>query len=311
MKIAVIGAGMVGSTIAYSLLMSGMARKIVLIDKDIKRAQAEAMDISHASVLSYGVKVVAGGYENIKESDIVIVTAGANQKQGETRLELLGRNVEIFKAIIPEIKKYAKDSILIIATNPVDIMTEVAYRLSGFDKNRVFGTGTVLDSARFRSVLGEKLGISSKSIHANVIGEHGDSEVLLWSGAVAGTSSIFKIAKDVCCNLDEKLKQEIENEVKNSAYKIIEGKGATYFGIASAVRYIVKAIIDDSHAILNVSSHHEKGIGGFDDVCYAMPSIVGKKGVIKVLTPVMNDKEMDDLIKSVEILYKLGMNALK
>ena len=306
MKIAIIGAGMVGSTIAYSLLMAGMAREIVLVDKDSKRATAEAMDIAHASVLSFGVKILQGGYENIKESDIVVVTAWANQKIGETRPELLERSINILKEIIPYVKKYAKDCILIIATNPVDVMTEAAYRLSGFDKNKVFGTGTVLDSARFRSVLGAKLGISSKSMHANVIGEHGDSEVLLWSGAVAGTSPIDKIAKEVCCELDDKLRNEIEDEVKNSAYKIIEGKGATYFGIASAVRYIIKAIIDDSRAILNVSSHHENGIGGFCDVCYAMPSIIGKKGVIKVLKPVMNDKEEERLKESVRILHDLG-----
>lgn len=302
MKISVIGVGMVGSSIAYTLSMSGMASKIVLVDKDFKRAVAEAMDISHATVLGYGTKVVAGNYEDIKESDIVIVTAGANQKSGETRLELLGRNAEIFKAIIPEIKKYANDCILIVATNPVDIMTEIAYKLSMFDKNKVIGTGTVLDSARFRSVLGAKLGISSRSIHANVIGEHGDSEVLLWSGAVAGTSPISKIAKDVCCNLDDELKREIEDEVRNSAYKIIDGKGSTYFGIASAVRHIVKAIIDDSHAILNVSSYHEKDVGGMGGVCYAMPSIVGREGVIKTLKPVMNETEKEELIKSVKIL---------
>ena len=310
MKIAVIGVGMVGSTIAYTLAMSGVAGKIVLVDKDFKRAKAEAMDISHASVLGFGIKVEAGNYEDIKESNIVIVTAGANQKKGETRLDLLGRNVEIFKAIIPEIKKYAKDSILIVATNPVDIMTEVAYKLSLFDKAKVFGTGTVLDSSRFRSVLGAKLGISSRSVHANVIGEHGDSEVLLWSGAVVGTSPVDRIAKDVCCDLNEKLKSKIENEVKNSAYEIIEGKGSTYFGIASAVRYIVKAIIDDSHAILNVSSHHEKGIGGFEGVCYAMPSIIGKNGVIKVLKPVMNEAEEQELVRSVKILYETGKGVL-
>ena len=302
MKIAVIGVGMVGSTIAYTLAMSGMASKIVLVDKDIKRAKAEAMDISHATVLGFGTKVEAGNYEDIKESNIVIVSAGANQRVGETRLELLERNAEIFKGIIPWIVKYAKDCILIVATNPVDIMTEVAYRLSMFDKSKVIGTGTVLDSARFRSVLGAKMGISSRSIHANVIGEHGDSEVLLWSGAIAGTSPITRISKEVCCDLDVNLIKEIESEVKNSAYKIIEGKGATYFGIASAVRHIVKAIIDDSRAILNISSHHERAVGGFDRVCYAMPSIVGKNGVVKVLDPVMNDEEKNELIKSVEIL---------
>ncbi len=302
MKIAVIGVGMVGSTIAYTLAMSGMGSKIVLVDKDIKRAKAEAMDISHASVLGFGTLVEAGDFEDILESKIVIVTAGANQKSGETRLELLDRNAEIFSSIIPWIKKYAKDCILIVATNPVDVMTEIAYRLSGFDKNRVFGTGCVLDSARFRSVLGAKLMISSRSIHANVIGEHGDSEVLLWSGAVGGTSPIGKVAEAMGVKIDDNFIAEVEDEVKNSAYKIIDGKGSTYFGIASAVRHIVKAIIDDSHAILNVSSCHINGIGGFDEVCYAMPSVVGSKGIIKTLKPMMNDVETEKLIKSIGIL---------
>ncbi len=308
MKIGIIGAGMVGSTIAYTLTLNGVAEELVLVDVDENRAKAEAMDISHAIPFCEGGNVFSGKYKDLEDSGIIIITAGANQKKGETRLDLLNKNVEIFKTIIPEIVKYAPSSILIIATNPVDIMTEIALRLSFFAKNRVFGTGTVLDSARFRSVLAKYLGVSSKSIYANVIGEHGDSEVLLWSGAVAGTSCVERIAKEIGVVLDGNVKKTIDEDVRNSAYKIIEGKGATYFGIASAVLHIVKAIIGDSNAILNLSTHHNIGVTGDDDICYAMPTIVGKNGVEKVLTPTMSEEEKEELILGVNILKKYFNN---
>ena len=225
MQIGVVGAGFVGSVISYALTIGGVAEKIILIDVDKERARAEAMDISHALPFCDGGDVVAGEYGDLKDSDVIIITAGDNQKKGETRIDLLDKNVKIFKDIIPKIAQNAPNSILIIATNPVDIMTEVALRLSFFPKNRVFGTGTVLDSARFRSILGKQLGISSKSIHANVIGEHGDSEVLLWSGAVAGTSCVERIAKETNVVLDSSIKQKIDNDVRNSAYEIIKSLG--------------------------------------------------------------------------------------
>lgn len=302
MQIGVVGAGFVGSVISYALTIGGVAEKIILIDVDKERARAEAMDISHALPFCDGGDVVAGEYKDLKDSDVIIITAGDNQKKGETRIDLLDKNVKIFKDIIPKIAQNAPNSILIIATNPVDIMTEVALRLSFFPKNRVFGTGTVLDSARFRSILGKQLGISSKSIHANVIGEHGDSEVLLWSGAVAGTSCVERIAKETNVVLDSSIKQKIDNDVRNSAYEIIKGKGATYFGIASAVLHIVRAILNDSHAILNISSHHDSYIDGVNDICYAMPSIIGKNGVEKILMPTMSEYEKNELIKSAKVL---------
>ena len=310
MQIGIIGTGMVGSAIAFSLASIGSAEKLILIDANKERSLAEAMDISHSTPFTFGAKVISGDYKDLKDAGIVIVTAGANQKPGETRLDLLEKNVSIFKSIIPEIVKNAPNCIILVATNPVDIMTEVTLKMSGFPKNRVFGTGTVLDSARFRSILGRHLGVSPKSIHANVIGEHGDSEVLLWSGAVAGTSSIEKIAAESNISLDKVIKGSIDNEVRNSAYTIIKGKGSTYFGIASATQYICSSIINNKHTILNVSSHHDKGINGYDNICYSMPSIVSKDGIEKAFFPEMNQAEQEALSNSAETLSEYTKKAL-
>lgn len=311
MQVGIIGSGMVGAAIAFSITTEGLAQKLILIDTDTKRSTAEAMDISHAAPFSFGTIITAGEYSDLRNTDIIIITAGANQKPGETRLDLLNKNVAIFKTIIPEIKKYAPNAILIIATNPVDIMTELTLQLSDFPKNQIIGTGTVLDSARFRSILGHHLGISPKSIHANVIGEHGDSEVLLWTGAVAGTSSIDRIAQQLNIRLDDKIKNKIDDEVKHAAYTIIEGKGATYYGIAAATQYIVKAISSDNHAILNISSHHDTCLDHPANICYSMPSIISKKGVETTLIPVMNATEQLALIKSAEKLKEYTEKALK
>ncbi len=310
MQIGIIGTGMVGSTIAYSLASEGSAEKLILIDANKERAIAEAMDISHSTPFTFGAKVIAGEYKDLSEAGIIIITAGANQKPGETRLDLLGKNVSIFKSIIPEIVKYAPNAILIVAANPVDIMTEVTLKLSGFPKNRVFGTGTVLDSARFRSILGRHLGISPKSVHANVIGEHGDSEVLVWSSAVAGTTCVERLSRQIGKDLDKVIKGSIDNEVRNSAYTIIKGKGSTYFGIASATQYICNSIISDKHAILNISSHHDKGIGGYNNICYSMPSVISKNGVEYTLLPELCDTEREALEKSAETLSEYTEKAL-
>ena len=225
MKIGIIGAGGVGSSTAFALIMRGVARKVVLIDQNQSRAEAEAEDIAHATPFAYANKIKAGKYEDLKNAEVVIITAGANQKPGQTRNDLLATNVKIFESIIPEIKKHAPNTILLIATNPVDVMTKVALKISGFPENRVFGSGTVLDTARFRTLLGYHLGVSPKSIHANVVGEHGDSEVLIWSNADAGTVQIEQLAKDINKPLPEEIKSEIDNNVRNAAYHIINGKG--------------------------------------------------------------------------------------
>ena len=311
MKIGIIGTGMVGSCIAFSLAVKGTAEKLILIDDNKERAIAEALDISHATPFTFGTRIIAGSVEDLKDTDIIIITAGANQKKGESRLDLLTKNVAIFKAVIPEIVKYAPQAILLIATNPVDIMTEIALHLSGLPKNQVLGTGTVLDSARFRSSLGYHLGISPTSVHANVIGEHGDSEVLLWSGAVAGTTPIARIAAQTAKTLDEEIKTCIDNDVRNAAYAIIRGKGSTYFGIAASVQHIIEAIAQNSRMILTVSTHHDESISGDKDICYAMPAILDRQGIKKTLIPVMNETELTLLQKSTQTLFEYTQKALK
>ena len=310
MKVGIIGAGSVGSTTAFALIMRGVARKVVLIDANEKKAQAEAMDIAHATPFAYANKVKAGTYEDLKGCEIIIVTAGANQKPGETRIDLLGRNVKIFESIIPQIAQAAPDTTLIITSNPADIMTEVALKLSGFPKERVIGSGTVLDTARFRTLLGYHLGVSPQSIHANVIGEHGDSEVLVWSAGDAGTVSLDKLAEEFGKPFTPEVKAQIDDCVRNAAYKIIDGKGATFYGIAGALCRICSAISNNEYAILNVSTHHDD-VEGIKNVCLSLPTVLGKRGVHNVVTPVLNDEERKQLADSAKVMKEYSDKALE
>ncbi|MBR1648461.1 MAG: L-lactate dehydrogenase [Alphaproteobacteria bacterium] len=310
MKIGIIGAGGVGSATAFALIMRGVARKIVLIDSDDARAQSQAEDIAHAAPFAFANKIKAGTYPDLAGADVVIITAGANQKPGQTRNDLLAVNVKIFENIIPQVVKYAPQSILLIAANPVDVMTEVALKLSGLPQTKVFGSGTVLDTARFRTLLGYHLGVSPKSIHANVLGEHGDSEVLIWSNAVAGTIQIERLAQDMQKTLDEDTKAQIDKNVRNAAYQIIAGKGSTTFGIAGALTRICQAIGSNEYAILNVSSHH-KEIEGVKDICISMPCIIGKRGIHNKLSPSFANEEHNLLQKSAETIAKFTQIALE
>lgn len=310
MKIGIIGTGFVGSAAAFALMMRGVARKIVLVDVNKQKAEAEAMDIAHAAPFAYANKIKAGDYEDLTGCDVIIITAGANQKEGETRLDLLEKNVKIFKSIIPQVVKYAPESILLITANPVDIMTDITLKLSGFPKERVFGSGTVLDTARFRTLLGYHLGISPKSIHANVLGEHGDSEVLAWSNGDAGTMRIDDLAKSIDKPLTDEVKARIDDCVRNAAYKIINGKGATYYGIAGALSRICQAIGSNEYAVLTVSSLHDN-IEGVENVCMSLPSIVGKRGIQGVLHPNLSDEERKALQKSAQTLKDFSQKAEK
>ena len=309
MKVGIIGAGSVGAATAFALIMKGVARKVVLIDSNQKKAEAEAEDIAHAAPFAYANKIKAGNYEDLKGCEIVIVTAGANQKPGETRIDLLGRNVKIFESIIPQIAKAEPNTTLIITANPADIMTEVAIKLSGFPKERVIGSGTVLDTSRFRTLLGYHLGVSPQSVHANVIGEHGDSEVLVWSAGDAGTVSLDKLAEEVGKPFDAETKAKIDDGVRNAAYKIIDGKGATYYGIAGALTRICAAITNNEYAILTVSSHQED-VEGVKGVCVSLPTVLGKRGVHKVIYPVLNAEEKAALKKSAEAMKEYSDKAL-
>ena len=300
-KVAIIGCGFVGSSSAFALMQSGLFSEMVLIDADVNRAEGEALDISHGLPFAKPMKIYAGGYEDIADAAIVIVTAGAGQKPGETRLDLVKKNVEIFKSIIPEIAKQDFKGILLIVANPVDILTYVAAKLSKLPQGRVFGSGTVLDSARLKYLLGEHLDVDNRSVHAFIIGEHGDSEIAAWSSA-----NVSGIPLNDFCEMrgyfkhEESMKKILE-EVKNSAYEIIEKKRATYYGIAMSVRRICEAIIRDEKSILPVSSI-QKGEYGIENVALSIPAIVGRDGVEKVVPIKLSDTEKKELIKSAETL---------
>jgi len=300
-KAAIVGCGFVGSASAFALMESGLFSEIVLIDRNREKAEGEALDISHGLPFAKPIQLYAGDYEDISDAAIIVVTAGAGQKPGETRLDLVKKNVGIFKSIIPEIAKYNKDGILLVVANPVDILTYAAAKLSGFPSNRVFGSGTVLDTARLKYLLGEHLGVDSRSIHAFIIGEHGDSEIAAWSSANVSGIPLHNFCEMRGHFNHNKAMREIADGVKNSAYEIIEKKGATYYGIAMSVKRICEAIVRDEKSILPVSSL-QKGNYGIEGVSLSMPAIVGKHGVEALVPIELNNKEQEDLKKSADTL---------
>lgn len=306
-KIAIIGLGMVGSSIAFSLMQEGIFSEIVLIDKDRKKAKGEAMDLSHGIPFCENINIYEGDYDDIKDCYVVIITAGANQEKGETRLDLIDKNLKIYKSIIPNITKTDFEGILLVVSNPVDILTYVTLKLSGYDKKRVIGSGTVLDSARFQYMLGRHLNVDSKSIHAFVIGEHGDSELAVWDSSDIGGMKINNFCELRGHFNHEQSMNEIFRGVKNSAYEIIERKGATYYGIAMAVKRICTALVKDEHSILPVSSYID-GEYGLKDICISIPSIVCMEGIDKVLEIPLSKREEENLIESYNGLKKVIKN---
>jgi L-lactate dehydrogenase len=308
-KVAMIGCGFVGSASCFALMQSAMFSEMVLIDADNNKAQGEALDIAHGLPFAKPMKIYAGGYDDITDAAIIIVTAGANQKPGETRLDLVKKNVKIHRSINEELKKRKINGILLIVANPVDILTSVAQKLSGLPPERVFGSGTVLDTARFKYLLGEHLSIDSRSVHAFIIGEHGDSEIAAWSSA-----NISGININEFCELRGHFSHEesmirIADEVKNAAYQIIAKKHATYYGIAMSVRRICECIIRDEKSILSVSSAMN-GHFGITGVCLSMPAVVGADGV-ETLVPIhLNEKEKEKLLESANTLKKVLDEAL-
>lgn len=303
-KITVIGAGFVGSTTAYTLMISGLVSEIVLIDINEKKAEGEVMDMNHGIPFVRPVKLYSGTYKDCADSDIIIITAGANQKEGETRLDLVKKNTEVFKSIITEIVKYNKDAILLVVTNPVDILTYVTYKLSGFPKNKVIGSGTVLDTARFRYLIGDHVGIDTRNVHAYILGEHGDTEVATWSLTNIAGIPMEQFCQD-CQKCEEgRTRKQIYEDVKNAAYHIIERKGATYYAIALAVKRIVETIVRDENSILTVSSLLE-GQYGISDVCLSVPTLVNKDGVDRILTVPISDDEHKKLLESANTLKEV------
>ena len=301
MKVGIVGAGMVGSAAGYALALMGTASRVVLVDRDHDLARAQAEDIAHAVPFASATVVTAGGYDELKGAAVVILAAGVSQKPGETRLELLSRNADVFRAIGGSVLAAAPDAILLVATNPVDIMTDVATRLSGLDPARVIGSGTILDTARFRSLVGSHLGIAPQSVHAYVLGEHGDSEVLAWSAARAGSVPLRSFAAQVGAPLTDSIVTRIDDEVRNAAYTIIAGKGATWYGIGAGLARIVRAIGRDEQAVLSVSIVTPE-VEGVRDVALSVPRVVGAQGVSAQLLPELAAAEHAALERSARLL---------
>lgn len=307
-KVAVIGCGFVGATSAFSLIQTGLFSEMVLIDANHQKAEGEAMDLSHGSAYLTPMNIYAGGYDDIVDAGLIVITAGANQKPNETRLDLVKKNVAIFKSIIPEIKNRNCEGILMIVSNPVDILTYVTLKLSGFPAHRVIGSGTVLDTARLKYVLGRHLQVDPRDVHAYIIGEHGDSELAVWSGTqVAG------IHINHFCELrghfnHQEAMERLAQQVRDSAYEIIERKGATYYGVAVAVKRIATAIVKNEHAVLPISSLMQ-GEFGLNDICLSIPTVVGSQGVEKVVDIYLNNEENEKLQESAKALKEV-LNGL-
>ncbi len=301
MKVGIVGAGMVGSAAAYAMVLRGTASQVVLVDHNPALAAAQAQDILHATPFSHPVHVRAGETAELAGAGVVILAAGVAQKPGETRLQLLERNAAVFAEIIPPVLAAAPEAILLVATNPVDVMTSIAARISGLPAGRVLGSGTILDTARFRALLGEHLGVSAKSVHAFVLGEHGESEVLWWSGATAGSLSVLEGAAQWERPLDEAARQRIDDNVRRAADHIIAGKGATWYGIGGGLARIVEAISSHENALLTVSAP-TAWVEGVADVSLSLPRIVGRRGCGRILLPDLDPGEHQALRRSAEIL---------
>lgn len=296
MKISIIGIGRVGSSTAFAIVNKALVEELVLIDMNKNLAEGEALDLLHASSFHKRTVIRAGDYEDIIDSNIVIITAGAAQKPGETRLDLVLKNAKIIQEISQNIKKYAPNSIIINITNPVDVMSYVAWKTSGFESNRVIGTGTILDTARLRALIGYNCGISPMSIHAYIIGEHGDSELAAWSSAMIGGVPITNFCED--CPFEQKCNlqlEEIFEEVKNSAYKIIEKKGATNYGIAAAAAALAEAIIKNEGRVFTPSVL-------VDNVYIGYPAIINKDGIERIVNISLNEEENEKLEVSKNII---------
>ncbi|WP_303162190.1 L-lactate dehydrogenase [Ruminococcus champanellensis] len=299
-KCAVIGCGFVGASIAFSLVQEEMFSELVLIDINQTKAEGEAMDLSHGLPFVHPMKIYAGTYADLADCFLIIITAGAGQRPGETRLELVRKNVEIFRDMIPQITAVTQDARLLIVSNPVDVMTYAAWKLSGYPPEHVIGSGTVLDTARLKYLLGAHLGVDSRSVHAFIIGEHGDSELAVWSSANISGVDLDSFC-DICGACDGETLHRLYEDVRTSAYKVIEKKGATYYAIALAVTRIARAIVREEHSVLPVSAY-VNGHYGVSDVYFGVPSIVGAEGVEKVLDIPLDGSEQQQLEHSVQTL---------
>lgn len=300
-KISIIGAGSIGATTAFALLQKGVAREIVINDINQEKALGEVLDLMHGSSLCKPCNVTLGTIEDTKDSDIVIITAGLNQKPGETRLDLVDKNYAIFKDFIPKIAKVSPNAILLVVSNPVDVLAYMTYKLSGFPKERVIGSGTVLDTARLRSLLGKYFEIDGRTVDGFVMGEHGDSEFVPWSSLRIGTIPVKSFSEQNSIEWDRETEKVIAEDVKNCAYEVIKRKGATAFAVAVALVRIVEAIIRDEKTILTVSTLLNNYYG-VSDTYLSVPTIIGKNGVQKVLHVDFSDEEKEKFSSSAKIM---------
>ncbi|MFH1091714.1 MAG: L-lactate dehydrogenase [Pseudomonadota bacterium] len=300
-KVAVIGAGLVGSSFAYALAIKGMVRKIALIDQNLARAEGEAMDLSHSLALLRPMTIEAGGYELCREAHLVVVTAGAAQKEGETRLDLAQRNAAIMRDIVRRVLEHNPSPIFLVVTNPVDVLTYAVLKFSGLPPHQVIGSGTVLDSSRFRFLISDHCSVDPRNVHAYIIGEHGDSEVALWSQVHLAGVPLQEYCPVCGRGCDAQKKESLVEEVKQAAYEVIRRKGATNWAVGLAMARILEAVMNDHHSVLTVSTLVQDYYG-INDVCLSLPCVLGARGVEKVIKSGLTDKEAEALKRSARIL---------
>jgi len=302
-RVAVVGMGNVGATFAYALLLSGLAAEIVLIDVNRPKAEGEAMDLGHTEPFSHPTRIWAGDYSDCAGATVTVVAAGAAQRPGETRLDLVKKNASIFAQIIPEVARNNPDGIILVATNPVDVLTYLSLQWSGLPSWRVFGSGTILDSARFRHLLSEYFKVDPRSVHAQIIGEHGDSEVPVWSLANIAGMRLNDFARGAGVSCDQARLNQIFEQTRDAAYHIIQRKGATFYAVAAGLMRIVEAILRNQHTILSVSSL-VTDYYGINDVCLSLPTILSRDGIEKVLRLDLNEEETKGLRLSADVLKR-------
>jgi L-lactate dehydrogenase len=304
MKVGIVGSGFVGATAGYAIVLQGIGREIVLVDKNAARAEAEANDIRHAVPFAHALEVRAGHYKDLAGCRVVLICAGVGQKPGETRLQLLQRNAQVFHEVVPAVLENAPNAVLVIATNPVDVMTHLAARYAddcGVSAGRVLGSGTTLDTARFRSLLGTHCGVDPHHIHAHVIGEHGDSEVLTWSLVTVGGMPLESFVALRGIDLSASVRTQIDRQVRGAAYAIISGKGATYYGIGGALARILKVILHDERAIMTVCVP-ESNVADVSDVTLSLPRLVGGDGVLETFPLPLSEGESNQLHESARVI---------
>jgi L-lactate dehydrogenase len=312
MKVGIVGAGQVGSTAAYAMVMNGVGREIVMVDVSRERAQAQADDISHAIPFAHPLDIYAGDYKDLAGSHAVVIAAGVNRQPGETRLQLLQRNSEIFRQVVPQVLEHASDAVLVIATNPVDVTTHLTAKLAaaaGVPTTGIIGSGTTLDTARFRALLSDHLGVDPHHVHGYVLGEHGDSQVLTWSQATIGGLHLYEYCEMRGIFINEEIQADIDNRVRFAGRSIIAGKGATYYGIGSALARIVNVILLDQRAIMTVCTP-QGNVAGVQDVTVSLPHLIGGRGVIATLPISLSPQETSALQASARTVRE-AMDSLE